>query len=161
MKALVLLLGVLLPAPLAAQALPGDQLTPPWAESQRGTADRFSNITVTAALAVDVWDAWTDEDRKIALAKQAARIGAAVGLAETIKRILHRTRPDGSDDKSFFSEHTAIACTPLHRGGTQLALSLALCGGTGYLRVGANRHWLSDVLVGAAVGWLTGALLPS
>src|SRR4029077_11064630 len=37
---------------------------------------------------------------------------------------------------------------------------VGLAGSTGYLRVAADRHFLTDVLVGAAVGTAVGTLMP-
>lgn len=55
------------------------------------------------------------------------------GIVGTLKNTTNVTRPDGSDDGSFPSGHTAA---------------------TGLMRVANNKHWLSDVLTGAGVGIL-------
>jgi len=78
--------------------------------------------------------------------------------------------------RSFFSGHTSIAfvsaavtCThhrniPLFGGGApdNLACVLGFANATavGMLRVAADRHYMTDVLVGAGVGTLTGLALP-
>lgn len=91
------------------------------------------------------------------LVKDAAAIGITVAIAEVVKHVAHRTRPDGSDDKSFFSEHTALAAIPiglLPRSKTAVVLSFSV----GVGRIAAQKHYASDVAVGAAVGWLAGRI---
>ena len=78
------------------------------------------------------------------------RTGIAVAVAELTKRVIHRTRPDGSDRKSFFSEHTAVAAVT---SGWRYGMAFTI--GTGYLRPAADKHFLTDVGFGAGVGALT------
>lgn len=81
--------------------------------------------------------------------------------ASGMKYMVSETRPDGSSDDSFPSGHTArafCAATVLHKeyGLTRSpwfsvgAYSVATL--TGVMRVLNNRHWISDVLVGAGIG---------
>jgi membrane-associated phospholipid phosphatase len=79
--------------------------------------------------------------------------------------------------RSFFSGHTAYAFTgaslvcvhhlnlPLYGGGwaDDLACGVAIAAAAtvGLLRIATDRHWLSDVLVGAIVGAASGLLLPA
>ena len=84
------------------------------------------------------------------------------GIAGTLKNTTNVTRPDGSDNKSFPSGHTATAfmtATMLTKEYGSVspwigvgAYSVAVA--TGLMRVANNRHWLSDVLTGAGVGIL-------
>ncbi len=90
-------------------------------------------------------------------------------LTETTKRLAARARPSGpGENDSFFSGHTSIASA----GATLVCLQhlelelfgnkaadAAICGAaavgavsTGLLRVMSDRHYASDVIVGAAVG---------
>ena len=73
-------------------------------------------------------------------------------------------RPDGSNYKSFPSGHTATAfmtATMLHKEyGLTISPWISVAGysvaaATGISRQFNNRHWLSDVLVGAGIGILT------
>ena len=92
--------------------------------------------------------------------------GSAVAAAELLKNTVHATRPDGSDNKSFPSAHTAVAFSAAafmdRRYGEQLARDYgalavpALYGVaalTGVARVEANKHHWGDVLAGAAMGY--------
>jgi membrane-associated phospholipid phosphatase len=79
-------------------------------------------------------------------------------------------------NKSFFSGHAAAAFTGAglicaHHGALPLyetpaadqaacAVALALAGATGVLRIAADEHYATDVLVGSLVGLLAGYLLP-
>ncbi len=83
-------------------------------------------------------------------------------IVTTLKYTTKVTRPDGTPH-SFPSGHTTYSFT----GATALYLEykdsntiLAYSGfgfstATGMLRVVNNRHWISDVLVGAGIGMLT------
>jgi membrane-associated phospholipid phosphatase len=78
--------------------------------------------------------------------------------------------------RSFFSGHTsvsfasaAVTCMhhqhiPLYGGGPPehmtCAIGFANAAAVGLMRVAADRHYVSDVLVGATVGTLTGLTLP-
>lgn len=98
-------------------------------------------------------------------------------ITEIVKNTFKRTRPDGSDSRSFFSGHTSTAFA----SSTYLYLELndfynrweltknnktlrttfkvtsfsALYGWAtyvGYSRINDKKHYFSDVLIGAAVG---------
>lgn len=147
------LLVLLLPAPCQAQAVAGDALVSPWT-TQRQTANILSDVTVAADLALDTWASWKAPDRRQAFTKQLIRDGSILGVSELTKRLVHRTRPDGSDQLSFYSEHTAFAASAI--GGPRIAFVLPLTLSTGYLRIAADKHYLTDTLVGALVGGLVG-----
>jgi membrane-associated phospholipid phosphatase len=81
-----------------------------------------------------------------------------------------------ADHKSFYSGHTAAAFTsaglvcvhhqylPLLGGGAPDAWActwaVTVATATGFLRIGADAHWASDVIIGAGVGWLYGYVMP-
>lgn len=76
------------------------------------------------------------------------------------------------DNLSFFSGHTSFAFATAVSAGIVAhargyaaepyiwAGGLTLAGLTGYLRIAADKHYFSDVLVGAAVGAGAGLLVP-
>ncbi|HEU0030166.1 MAG TPA: phosphatase PAP2 family protein [Kofleriaceae bacterium] len=81
--------------------------------------------------------------------------------------------PDNEDNLSFFSGHSSLVFSiavssglVAHRRGYRLepviwASGLSLAAFTAYLRIAADRHYLSDVLVGSSVGALGGYLVPT
>ncbi|MGR5294534.1 phosphatase PAP2 family protein [Vibrio mediterranei] len=88
-------------------------------------------------------------------------IGSASAIGLVGKHTIDAPRPDGSDNKSFPSNHTANAfasATTLHiRHGWQVGLpayGVATLVGVG--RVQADKHYWRDVAAGAAIGIFTG-----
>ncbi len=77
-----------------------------------------------------------------------------------MKKYTHVMRPDSSSSNSFPSGHTAqafVAATFLHKEFGKKSIWYSIGAYTcatavGTLRVLNNRHWLSDVLVGASIG---------
>jgi membrane-associated phospholipid phosphatase len=106
----------------------------------------------------------------------AGLFGQAVKLAIARERPGARARDGtrGSRDEhaSFYSGHTnsafavavALATCASLRGDPDAwvawAAGLPLAAATGYLRIAADRHYLSDVLAGAGAGALFGILVP-
>jgi membrane-associated phospholipid phosphatase len=144
------------PATASAQVGP-DRWTPPLpTAAERRAADAASWAAVSLVVFLDARESWRAPDRAHALRMQAARIGVTVGVAELVKRLVHRHRPCapscGRDaaDQSFYSLHTALAFQSL--GGSAASVSVSFAVGTGGLRVAAAKHWLTDVLAGAGAG---------
>lgn len=146
MKTLVLLLLLGAAAPAAAQE------TQPLAwDSHRSLAQAISTAAVGVNLGAETWHAWHEPDRKHALICEAVRNGITIGAAEVVKRVTNRTRPDGSNDLSFYSEHTALASV---NAGWRINVAVPLAIGAGYFRAAAARHYLTDIAVGGAAGYL-------
>jgi len=102
--------------------------------------------------------------------------------SDVAKRTTRRARPNivfdqepvdaGDDVRSFFSGHAATTFAAAVSTGTIAsrrnssdagwiwAGGLGLATSTAYLRVAADRHFLTDVLVGAAAGAAIGLVLP-
>ncbi len=78
----------------------------------------------------------------------------------SMKHFIHDMRPDGSADNTMPSGHTAQAFASatlldMEYRDTSPWISLGgyLCAtATGFFRVANNRHWTSDVLIGAGIG---------
>lgn len=82
-------------------------------------------------------------------------------LIEPIKFGTHRLRPDGSNHQSFPSGHAAITfagATVLERhvGWRRSLLGYGIASYVAASRLHDNRHYLSDVIFGAAVGSIAG-----
>jgi len=82
-------------------------------------------------------------------------------LVEPIKLATWRLRPDGSNHQSFPSGHAAVTfagATVLerHLGWKKAALAYLIASYVASSRLHDNRHYLSDVVFGAAVGTIAG-----
>jgi hypothetical protein len=93
---------------------------------------------------------------------------AVMGLSiDVLKSQTHRLRPDRSDYRSFPSGHTAtafVAAEFLNQEYKDVSPWYPLAGytvaaATGTLRMINNKHWLSDVVMGAGVGILSTKLV--
>jgi membrane-associated phospholipid phosphatase len=78
-------------------------------------------------------------------------------VVQAAKYATHRARPDGSNNHSLPSGHTATAFATAgvvqrHFGWKAGVPAYAFAGYVGASRMAANRHYLSDVLLGAGVG---------
>lgn len=82
---------------------------------------------------------------------------------QTIKRTTNIERPDGSNNHSFPSGHTATAFVGAHilfKEYKDISLWIGIAGytiaaGTGALRITNKKHWVSDVVTGAGIGILS------
>jgi len=80
------------------------------------------------------------------------------GVTEILKSVVGRTRPDGSNDKSFPSGHASSAMTSarvlqMRFGWWVGAPAYALAVYAGLSRVQGEKHYLSDVIVGWSIAW--------
>jgi membrane-associated phospholipid phosphatase len=148
------------------------------------TASDALQLLVPAGAAATLWiQASPLGQRQLAedLVVLAEAASTALLLTQGVKYAVGRLRPDAwargtsasADDKlSFWSGHTSFAFSAA-AGATQIArlrgrpgwrwLAAASFGAaalTGYLRVAADRHWLTDVAAGAVVGTATGLAVP-
>lgn len=123
------------------------------------------------------WRRWFDDSAAVlesAIAASLFHHAVKYSVGRQRPRIHYGTRPpgDGEDNMSFFSGHTSLAFSLAVASGRVASLhgyraapaiwasGLVLASATAYLRVGADAHYTSDVLVGAAVGAAFGYLLP-
>lgn len=125
---------------------------------ERKAADIASWATVITVVVLDAKASWDCQDRTRCFELQGIRTGVVYGSVFAAKLAVHRARPCApsdcgidNPDFSFFSAHTAIAFSTI--GGPRLSVSLPLAISTGGLRVAAGKHWVSDTLVGAGVGY--------
>lgn len=93
----------------------------------------------------------------------ASDIMSAAIMASVVQSMKHTTnvmRPDGSDNHSFPSGHTATAfmtATMLTKEYGHISPWIGIgaytfATSTGLMRIANNKHWLSDVLTGAGIG---------
>jgi hypothetical protein len=106
-------------------------------------------------------------------AVELAGMGVTCGVTELLKDVAGRTRPDGTNDSSFPSGHTSAVFSSITlanrnfecidsledaRPVLQVA-NTVLAAGVGWARVEGGKHYPSDVLVGAALGYFLTAFI--
>lgn len=100
---------------------------------------------------------WFDQTKNIVISNLVAGV-----LTHSLKRVVGKERPDLSNHHSFPSGHTGTAFTGaaiLYQEYKESSMVYASSGflfstATGSLRVMNNKHWTSDVLVGAGLSML-------
>jgi membrane-associated phospholipid phosphatase len=124
-------------------------------------SDVARNALVAAAFVVPV----AENDAK-GIKQAAFALGATQLVTSGLKGVIHEQRPDHSDDNSFPSGHTSIsfasAATLEKRYGWQVGIPAHVVAAfVGLARVEARKHYIHDVLVGAAIGETAGWLVTS
>lgn len=97
------------------------------------------------------------------LYKSGATFLLCAGTTYALKHTIHSRRPDGTDNRSFPSGHTAVAfcgATVLHKEYGKVSPWISVAGyavatATAVDRVRRNRHRWGDVAAGAAIGFLS------
>lgn len=122
---------------------------------------QFAPIAIAYGLDAAGISSRTDiQNRTAILMKGEALMFATVTL---LKNTTHQLRPDGTTYNSFPSGHTAqafAAATFLseeykHRFPWMPYAAYGMASAVGGLRIANNRHYVSDVLVGAGIGILS------
>lgn len=116
-----------------------------------------SNAMLAGQAAIEAIRSVRAEHPWQAVGCQGLRLGVAFGAGEGIKRLVRRTRPDGSDRMSFPSQHAAVAFS---QGGWRVSYSFFLGAGVGVGRMAARKHYPTDVLAGSLLGLSTQFLPP-
>jgi PAP2 superfamily len=114
-------------------------------------------VAVYALNAVGIHGKNNFRDRTIIYGLSNLMMGITVN---SVKKITGETRPDGSDNLSFPSGHTATAFAAAEFMRQEYAAvspfygiaGYAAAAATGYLRISNNKHWVGDVVAGAGVG---------
>jgi len=117
------------------------------------------NLTVGVGLGLPAGHGdWTG------VGQAALAIAAAGAVTQGLKWAVPETRPDGSNRLSFPSGHTSVsfaaAASLQQRYGWKAGVPATLLAGfTGLARIKADKHYVHDVVVGAAIGEVAGLLL--
>jgi hypothetical protein len=123
---------------------------------ERKVADIISYGTVATQITFNTVYNWKQTDRKNALVKEVVTDLFIIASSETIKVFVHESRPDKSDNKSFWSEHSALAAGNMrYNYGIGFSLTLGTMSG----RVIAKKHHWWDTVVGAGVGMLVDEII--
>lgn len=128
----------------------------------RHVDDYLAYIPVTALVGMKTFGVESRSSWGRMLISDGFSVGLESLIVKNLKHITKVERPDGSNNHSFPSGHTANAfmtATMLTKEYGYLspwigvgAYSIATT--TGLLRIANNKHWLSDVLTGAGIGIL-------
>lgn len=139
---------------LAGAPVASAEPTPLRWDSHTRVAELVGRGMLGTQMALAVRDAWKAPRRGRAFGCLAAENAATILLSELVKRLVHRERPDHSDNLSFWSEDTALAAVNGRRTGVRVGLVL----GVGWMRNAAGKHHISDVTAGAGAGGLVSQL---
>jgi len=156
--------------------------------AQRERASRWSDLTLAAAIAQPIGMALgaSPAHRERDIFVSLGAMGVSLAVNNAVKNLLDRPRPfvhycepaspgelcTRDAQFSFYSGHTSTAFAAAvtsgqfarmhgYRNAKGIWISgLTLASVTGVLRMKADKHYLSDILVGAAAGSLAGWFLP-
>ncbi len=143
-------------------ALAATLCSSPLQASKKGWSDA-SDVGAYSLIAVSVGLPIAKGDKQGALQAGGA-FAITSAITEGMKQAFPKTRPDGSDRKSFPSGHTSrsfsAAATLYNRQGPAIGIpAFVVASFVGVARVQADKHFWSDVAVGAAIGTATGFLI--
>ncbi len=119
---------------------------------------QFSPLAVMLAMKAAGVESRSSWSRMIV--SDAASAAIMAGVVNVLKNTTDVTRPDGSNNQSFPSGHTATAfmlATMLNKEYGHISPWIGVgaysaASATGLMRMANNKHWLSDVLTGAGIG---------
>ncbi|WP_234993247.1 phosphatase PAP2 family protein [Sphingobacterium lactis] len=136
---------------------------------QRDNHDRFpiddytQYVPTASFLALDLLGVEAKHNFKSRLFTGLVAHGLMAGTVNLMKGSLPVMRPDHSAANSFPSGHTATAFVGAelmwqeyrHQSVWYGVSAYAVAAGTGFFRMYNNKHWFSDVVMGAGVGILS------
>jgi len=123
----------------------------------------WGDIRVQAPLALGAWGVgnWTDNEKLAVVGFDLSRgLLVTYTTVSLLKVAVQRTRPNG-EDYSFPSGHTATAFTTAgvltrHYGGWVGGVAVGFGVLTAMGRMEDMKHYASDVVAGATIGWIVG-----
>ena len=122
-------------------------------------------LPLGSVLILDAFNVDTRGDVKEQLLIRGCAVGLLAAIVQPLKKVTHEFRPNlTGKENSFPSSHTAMSflgAEMLHqelKDNYPIAsyLGYGASTATGVLRILKNKHWLTDVLAGAALGILVG-----
>lgn len=141
-----------------------------------GIDDYLQYAPVTASFVLKIAGVPSQSTWEQRLYKSGATFLLCAGTTYALKHSIHSRRPDGTDNRSFPSGHTAVAfcgATVLHKEYGKVSPWISVAGytvatATAIDRVRRNRHHWGDVAAGAAIGvlsaeagyWLVDKIMP-
>lgn len=149
MKAILALAFVIITCPAYAQGLGPDNAIRDVLRAESAHVRTGVDWATTGAVAVSLALPCLRDRTMLCVKNEALQVGSAALTAELTKLFVHRTRPNGLNKKSFFSEHTILACVTTLR-----TKYWEVCPAVAVGRIISDEHWASDTMVGAAGGGL-------
>ena len=141
-----------------------------------GIDDYLQYAPITASFVLKMTGVPSRSTWEQRLYKSGATFLLCASTTYALKHSIHSRRPDGTDDRSFPSGHTAVAfcgATVLHKEYGKVSPWISVAGytvatATAIDRVRRNRHHWGDVAAGAAIGvlsaeagyWLVDKIMP-
>lgn len=127
-----------------------------YAESFNSDWRTYGDYAQVAIPATALFVAWMKDDTE-GMWQLGKTVVYTQGITEITKSITNVTRPCGGA-RSFPSGHTAAAFSGAafldHRYGFKYGLPAYIAAtGVAYSRVKANKHWKSDVIIGACLAY--------
>ena len=115
----------------------------------------LAGMYIADVMGVKAENHWFDQTKNAAISMILTQF-----ITKQMKANIDKERPDGTDFRAFPSGHTSIAfasATVLYEEFKDTSPILAYSGyafatATGYLRVAKNKHWVSDIVMGSALG---------
>jgi hypothetical protein len=156
---------------LALAAHPADASVNARLQSQSDTADDWwapgkyvggTPAQIALSMGTYAFGRWRDQPKVAHLGMDLVQAQILTEmLVEPLKWSTQRLRPDGSNSLSFPSGHAAITFATAtvierHLGWRKAILGYGIASYVAVSRLHDNRHWLSDVVFGAAVGTIAG-----
>ena len=133
-------------------------------DDQRQEHTHIDDYAQYVPMAANIGLGWLGVEAKHSGRERVLLTGTAfctmTAIAGGLKYTIHEKRPDGTDNKSFPSGHSARAFmgAELVRMEYGTGMGIAAYGtaiGVGCLRVYNDRHWWHDVAAGAGIGILS------
>lgn len=125
-------------------------------------------LPLGSVFVLDAFKVDTRDDLKKQLLIDAVSVALLNSIVQPLKKVTHEFRPNLSGkENSFPSSHTAVSflgAEILHQELKDQYPAASLLGygaatATGVLRILKNKHWLTDVLAGAAIGIAVGKVV--
>jgi len=128
-----------------------------------GPDDVLEHMPMAAVFVLKTAGVESQSDWKQLLVGAGLSYAITAGATYTLKHTIHERRPDGTDNRSMPSGHSAFAfsgATVLHKEYGHISPWISVAGytvatATAIDRVCRNRHHWYDVLAGAGVGVLS------
>lgn len=131
---------------------------PTWSQSSLETSGDITHLLLpTVAMGATLW---VEDDYEGSWQLIQAAVTSRL-VVEGLKYGVEKERPDSSGDDSFPSGHTSdsfMAATFINqRYGWEYGIPAYIAASyVGYTRVASDKHYLGDVLAGAAIGAFAG-----